>query len=111
MQELAKTIRQPVNPIRKINALLATLRCLEGGNYWALLFAEVYIVPCLAKVVEFLLENRDFQSIATYFEKNGYPSSIPYIQNLSYNYVALACKVFETGTIIKPFRAYEGKDF
>jgi hypothetical protein len=54
----------------------------------------VYILPSLTKVVEFLLENRDFQSIATYFEKNGYSSTIPYIQNLSYNYVALVCKVF-----------------
>lgn len=67
MQELAKTIRQPVDPIRKINALLATLICLEGGNYSALLLAEVYVLPSLTKVVEFLLENRDFQSIATYF--------------------------------------------
>ncbi len=111
MQELAKTIRLPSDPIRKINALLAVLRCMEGGNYSALLFAEVYVVPSLTKVVEFLLENRDFQSIASYFEKNGYPSSLPYIQNLSYNYVALVCKVLETGTIIKPFRAYEGQDY
>jgi hypothetical protein len=81
---------------------------METGAYPLLLFAEVYVLPALTKVIEFLLQNNDFHSITGYFEKKGVPSNTPHIQNLSYNFVALTCRVFECGAIIKPFRVYEG---
>jgi hypothetical protein len=94
MQEVARAVRQSVDPIRKINALVAVLRCMEGGNYAAMLFAEVYVAPALTKVVEFLLENRDFHAVASFLERSGLPANTPHIQNISYNFVALACQFF-----------------
>lgn len=93
MIELAKAIKQHFDPIRKINALVAVLRLIQEGTYPALLFAEIYILPPLTKVVEYLLDNRDFQSVASFFERTGLPANTPHIQNLSYNFVALSCQV------------------
>jgi hypothetical protein len=84
---------------------------MEKGSYPFLLFAEIYIIPSLAKVVLYLLDNRDFQAIASYFEKNGCISNTPHIQNISYNYVALAYKIFELGANIKPYHVYQGREY
>lgn len=74
-----------------------------------MLFAEVYLLPSLSKPIQFAIENKDFQLITTYFQKNGYPITSPFIQNMSYNFVALACQVCQIASVIKPFKVYQAE--
>lgn len=111
MQELCKVIGSGCDPLKKINALLAVVQMLQRPNYPLMLFAEVYLLPALAKPLQFAIENRDFQLVTAYFQKNGYPLNTPFIQNLSYNFVALACLVCQIASSIQPHRVYNAEEY
>lgn len=111
MQELCKAIGGHCDPLRKVNALLAVVHMLQRPHYPFLLFAEVYLLPLLAKPIQFAIENKDFQLLTSYFQKNGHPINTPFIHNLSYNFVALACMICQVAADIKPYKVYNAEEY
>ena len=69
---------------------------------------EIYIVPSILKVIDFVRNNKEVREIMSYFEREGYSSGIAQIQNMSFIYVNLCCELLEIGSAIKPFRVYQG---
>ena len=89
--ELIRQLSGKTAPIVKINSIIAACKMLEVGNYPCLLLVEIYLLPCLAKVLGHARSNRDVKQIMTFFSVEGYNSGIPHLQNLSFNFVTVCC--------------------
>lgn len=94
-----------------MNALAVACKLIEVANYPILLFSEIYLLPSIIRAVEFAAQNKQFPQITTFFQREGYPTNLPHIQNLSYNFVSLACQLLQLAAHIKPFKIYQGKEY
>lgn len=68
-------------------------------------------MPCLQNVINFVINRPDFKYFTSFFQEEGYSNSIPCLQNLSYNFVNLACQFIQLAAFVKPLKIYEGKEY
>lgn len=104
--ELVKNLSEQTSPIIKVNCLTAACKLIELGNYPILLLTEIYLMPCLRNVINFVINRPDFKYFTSFFQEEGYSNSIPYLQNLSYNFVNLACQFIQLAAFVKPLKIY-----